>query len=372
MWRRQLDDARMPAAQGTMSGRAGMRGYLLQTIICLLDALQKDGEWESLTLEPDLDSAKVDIVWYSAEPNRVRATQVKSSQNQINVPQTKRWAKELEDSIQATKYELILLGPCSQGVVDLKRVGKVDIPSPRHLRAGDMIEQAAHRLDWYLEDLRYPKLPPAVREMLASSLVTKLETFSTSSQPVSREDFNDLLSQWLSASYPNTANAAGPLARAASATPSVDAQSPRLTLKILRPDRRKYADEITFVQPQDTSPFRFRVALVNTEETAVATEIDITIRIYWDGGTEPKLRPRFRGPADKEWEYYHDRITRSDAAVFRFRGSERDRCTSRQPLEWDFSLELREKLIGDFLLCYVVSCSQVTTEITGRLVIHMG
>lgn len=71
-----------------MSGNASVRGYLLQTIICSLDALQDDSKRVLPSIEPHLDSEKVDVV-------------VKSSQNQIRKPQMKRWAKEWESSVPA-------------------------------------------------------------------------------------------------------------------------------------------------------------------------------------------------------------------------------------------------------------------------------
>ena len=59
-----------------MSGSAGIRGYLLQTLTCLLDALQNDNQWESLTLEPNIGSEKVDIAWYYTNSNEIKVTQV--------------------------------------------------------------------------------------------------------------------------------------------------------------------------------------------------------------------------------------------------------------------------------------------------------
>jgi hypothetical protein len=46
-----------------MGGNAGIRGHLIQTIICVLDALEKDSEWISVTLEQLDGSEKVDIKW---------------------------------------------------------------------------------------------------------------------------------------------------------------------------------------------------------------------------------------------------------------------------------------------------------------------
>ena len=46
-----------------MGGNAGIRGYILQTIICVLDSLNADNSWISVTLEPFDESEKVDIRW---------------------------------------------------------------------------------------------------------------------------------------------------------------------------------------------------------------------------------------------------------------------------------------------------------------------
>jgi len=180
-----------------MSGRASVRGYLLQTIICLLDALQNDSKWEFLALEPHLESQKVDIVCYYRDPREVQVTQVKSSQNQINKAQAIQWAEELRSSIEATSYKLVLIGPCSQGVVTLCKVRDVQIPTPKSLDVTSLIEQAAHRLGNYLETKGIPTALTAARELLVNALVTKLETYSTAGTPISREEFDLLLSRWL-------------------------------------------------------------------------------------------------------------------------------------------------------------------------------
>lgn len=179
-----------------MNGSSAVRGYLLQTIICLLDALQHDDEWESLRLEPLLDSEKVDIVWHYRHPNGPRVTQVKSSQNQINKRHAEKWAEELEVSERGARYELILIGPCSDSVARLGRVGQVEIPSPRPLDVNGLLEQCAHRLDIYYENRGHTKVSAGTRELLAKALVTELERCSDGIR-VSREEFEQLLDKWL-------------------------------------------------------------------------------------------------------------------------------------------------------------------------------
>ena len=179
-----------------MSGNAGIRGYLLQTIICLLDALQSDDRWELVTLEPNLDADKVDIIWYYPE-SKSKVTQVKSSQNQIQRSDAEGWARELETSIQATSYALVLIGPCSQGVIDLGKVGKVEIPTPRPLDIDGLISQSAHKLSKFCEEVSLPPVNAVSRELLVQALVTKLESYSTTGSPLSRVKLEQVLKVWI-------------------------------------------------------------------------------------------------------------------------------------------------------------------------------
>jgi len=181
-----------------MSGNSSIRGYLLQTVVSLLNALQDNQTWDFVALEPNNESEKVDIAWYYPDDN-IKASQVKSSQNQINLPNVKEWAKELEDSLNATGYELILIGPCSKEVASLGKFGNVVIPIPKSLDIDGLIDQAAHRLDRYIEIRNLPKISAFTRELVINALITKLENYSTSGSKISRKDFCNLLDEWIKA-----------------------------------------------------------------------------------------------------------------------------------------------------------------------------
>lgn len=93
-----------------MGGNAGVRGNIVQTIICVLDALEADNKWTSVTLEPIDESEKVDIKWTYPDDIK-KVTQVKSSENVIHHSSAKTWCEELEkDSPDASEYELVLIG----------------------------------------------------------------------------------------------------------------------------------------------------------------------------------------------------------------------------------------------------------------------
>lgn len=187
-----------------MSGNAAIRGYLLQTIICLLDSLDIENKWDSIILEPIISSDKVDILFIYKDKKKV--IQVKSSQNQIGLSNAKKWAEELKNSISSDEYELILIGSTSQSVIDLNEHDAVVIKPPKVLDITSLIEQAAHKLDVYLNSNGYSSVPPFIREEFVYSIVTKLESYSTNGQQVSRSDFNKLLNNWILLIYPNSVN----------------------------------------------------------------------------------------------------------------------------------------------------------------------
>lgn len=130
-------------------GKTAMRGLLVQTLIALLKALDEKQAWTSVTLEPNVDSEKVDILWNY--PDRVKAVQVKSTQNAFSPRDIEHWAAELESWQQANEYELVLVGtPESPAAAKIRRVGKVAVPQAKPLDPTAFQEQAAHRLAKFL------------------------------------------------------------------------------------------------------------------------------------------------------------------------------------------------------------------------------
>jgi hypothetical protein len=115
-----------------MSGQAGGRGYLVQAVVSVLDVLADHHDWVSVAVDPNVAMDKVDILWQY--PKRSKVVQVKSSQNQINVPNVKTWATELEKSIVADEYEIRLIGPVSDEVPKLEEHGKAKNTDPTAAR----------------------------------------------------------------------------------------------------------------------------------------------------------------------------------------------------------------------------------------------
>ena len=180
-----------------MAGSDGQRGYLIQSIIALLKALQST-QWDRLELEPKHESEKVDFTIISSKWKR--AIQVKSSINQITEKLILQWARDLVLKTTADSYELILVGQC---VPPFNRGGTVNngvVYVPKTLDIDGMLHQAAHLLDVFLysEDL-YSRTPKH-RELLVAGLITRLSILSSSSQTLERVEFTNLLKEWLNAS----------------------------------------------------------------------------------------------------------------------------------------------------------------------------
>lgn len=178
-----------------MSGRETTRGIFLQALVCLLEALQKENVWESLALEPDLKAEKVDIAWYYSDDTK--ATQVRSSQNQLNVPDARKCAAELENSYEAASYEVILIGPCSGELSKGKKFGNVEVPCPKPLDIEGLIDQAAHQLAVYLEYQGKSAGEAITRKNVIDSLVGRMQRYSTKGTRISRNDFEMLLDKWV-------------------------------------------------------------------------------------------------------------------------------------------------------------------------------
>jgi hypothetical protein len=152
-----------------------------------------------------------------------------------------------------------------------------------------------------------------------------------------------------------------------------------LSLKIFRMDNRQFEDEIVFEQtrePSNLSPndFRFGLALENHAPAGIACNIDIRVEFSWRGGV-PQYPLHFavhQWTREAGWRADCNDLTPDRPAVLVFRGTERDRCSLDQPLQWhNFTLSLKEKLKGYILINYRVSSLQPESQRAGELRIVM-
>ena len=177
------------------SGPSSIRGYLVQTLIALLDALRDDQPWDRVQLEPANEgNQKIDLLWEHERGKR--AVQVKSSQNQINKADAERWAGELESChAEADQLELVLIGPCAQSVIDLGHVGQVVVRPPKSLDLAGLIREAAQCLARFLEANGLSAGHADQRERLVEALVGHLAKLSAESRTLDRRELTDYLTR---------------------------------------------------------------------------------------------------------------------------------------------------------------------------------
>lgn len=171
-----------------MGGSDSIRGYMMQAVVCLLDALRVDKNWHSLTLEPDRGNTQVDFVWHTAAGKRV--VQVKSSLR-FNSAEVKRAAEDLE-AVEADAYELILVSSNFDRVSDAKPLGKVALKLI-HMDAVDLKARAADALDIYLTEWGYPHTTNDFRKAVASVLTEHLLASSVDSRTLRRDELDEII-----------------------------------------------------------------------------------------------------------------------------------------------------------------------------------
>jgi len=132
-----------------MSGKHAIRGFVVQTLCCITDALDPLASWDEVRFEPDDGSEKIDIIWRMG--TRTRITQVKSSQNPLQFHQVKRWVEELE-AVEADERELMLVGPLGYQVARHKELtSSVQVPHPRELNERFLNGYCAFALHAFVE-----------------------------------------------------------------------------------------------------------------------------------------------------------------------------------------------------------------------------
>ena len=185
-----------------MGGREAIRGFSIQTLICLLDSLQPENKtWVAVTIEPDSFNDKADILWEFSEGTR-RLQQVKSSKNQFGRAEVDSWCKELKASGRADSYQLMLAGPIAASVLEGAPFSSVDVPLPASLDTLALIDQAITKLDRYLIGKVIAPLPVAIRESLIYLIAARLLEGAVYGKRLARDEFDGWLLHWIAVAYP--------------------------------------------------------------------------------------------------------------------------------------------------------------------------
>lgn len=181
-----------------MGGNAGIRGYIIQTIIAVLEAIDEDVKWETITLEPTDESEKVDIRLKYPD-NTIKLYQVKSSQNLIRYSQAEKWCNELKEySPNAETHELSLIGNVDSKLSNTDEIEGVIIADIKPLNIQMLKDQASTKIDRYYESKNKSKVSSKIRELIVLALTSKFATSSIVGHEIHKSEFDKLLSNWIS------------------------------------------------------------------------------------------------------------------------------------------------------------------------------
>src|SRR5690554_552266 len=181
-----------------MGGNAGIRGYIIQTIIAVLEAIDEDVKWETITLEPTDESEKVDIRLKYPD-NTIKLYQVKSSQNLIRYSQAEKWCNELKKySPNAETHELSLIGNVDSKLSNTDEIEGVIIADIKPLNIQMLKDQASTKIDRYYESKNKSKVSSKIRELIVLALTSKFATSSIVGHEIHKSEFDKLLSNWIS------------------------------------------------------------------------------------------------------------------------------------------------------------------------------
>jgi hypothetical protein len=181
---------------GTGGGSVAIRGFLVQTLVALLDLVQADPPVTEITLEPVLGDEQFDFLWKDREGTH--ATQVKSSANFFKKSEVEQWAKKLEAARSTEQCRLMLVGPYHQNLQHVCQVGKVAIHK-KNLDLPGLLNEAAQGVAMVRDAAGLRPRSGADNLLAAKAIVTQLELYATESRTLTREAFIKLLGHWVTA-----------------------------------------------------------------------------------------------------------------------------------------------------------------------------
>ena len=177
-----------------MNGQYSIKGYLLQSLVALLDSFESD--WETVCVEPHDESEKVDIKWTYSD-GTIKAVQVKSSKNLITLSAAKNWAKELEDSTPNANWELVLVGEIIDNKIN-NTIGNVCVVK-KSLSIEDFEDIILTKINTFFENNGKNAVAPSLGKLFVLSMNQQILQNSVLGKTVSRNDFNkELLNSLLS------------------------------------------------------------------------------------------------------------------------------------------------------------------------------
>ena len=200
-----------------MSGKEGIRGYIVQTMIAILESLQRD--WKYIQVEPDTQNDKVDILWTENDSSE-NLYQVKSSVTDFGKTEILNYLLDLyNENPSANSFCVILVGNASTTTKnffkDIKKQNSNDFETrflnlnsvkdkiivnfyPLHL---PMIEAAIiTHIDRFLS-LKKIYVDLTTKELIYGGLINQFLFFSTDGKKVSKSQFENKLLGWINFNY---------------------------------------------------------------------------------------------------------------------------------------------------------------------------
>lgn len=200
-----------------MSGKEGIRGYIVQTMIAILESLQ--GDWKYIQVEPDTLNDKVDILW-TANDSSENLYQVKSSITDFGKTEILNYLLDLyNENPSANSFCVILVGNASTTTKnyfkDIKKHNLDDFETrflnldsvkdkiivnfyPLHLPT---LEAAIiTHIDRFLSSKKI-NVDLATKELIYGGLINQFLFFSTDGKKVSKSQFENKLLGWINFNY---------------------------------------------------------------------------------------------------------------------------------------------------------------------------
>lgn len=193
----------MPAPKKSTGGADATRGLIVQALAAMLDLLDPKNDIHEITLEPKLEHNQFDFFWKSS--SGTCAKQVKSSVSAFQITAVKKLARRIKERSPVAQCSLVLIGPVSGGLRHRSVVEGVELEL-HTLILDSLVEQAAHRLDRFLEHQNLPSGNSSHREFLVHGLESKLLHLGAANSAISRDQLAALIREWISSTGSQQSN----------------------------------------------------------------------------------------------------------------------------------------------------------------------
>ena len=178
-----------------MSGIDSQRGFIYQTIVAMIDCLERN-DWDAVKIEPLTMDEKVDIHLYK-KGMILSAIQVKSSKNAFQRSDVDRWLKAVKaDAAAAKEVHLYLVGdkytPACENYIKFS-------PEIRTFPFSSLRENCKRKLESYIYDNEPSKqVGDEDLQLIYHNVFSEFHNNSIEEEPINREIFRKFFRRLLS------------------------------------------------------------------------------------------------------------------------------------------------------------------------------